>query len=208
MINYSVYCRRVYHLLEHQTTTISNQKMVFMQILMVSSKLLFFLFFQSQLLKHHNVVEILIKLALSTNQSVNCWVCEQAGFLKVHIDFLPYKKMFKLSIFFNYFLRNLECYTFKMSVEWFFFTIMKRKFKLVNNSINKMNNNLSPYLIEHKKWEVDNDMTLVLAWDRHKNVVALNWLMGSQPSPLNWISYGNTYINPPLLTGSPTAIHI
>jgi len=24
----------------------------------------------------------------------------------------------------------------------------------------------------------------VLAWDRHKNVVGLNWLMGSQPSLL------------------------
>jgi hypothetical protein len=28
-----------------------------------------------------------------------------------------------------------------------------------------------------------------LAWDRHKNVAGLNWLMGSQPSLLdNWIS--------------------
>jgi hypothetical protein len=50
-----------------------------------------------------------------------------------------------------------------------------------------------------------------LACDRHKNVVGLNQLMGSQPSPLdNWISY---YIytdpNPSLLiTGSPTATHI
>ena len=34
-----------------------------------------------------------------------------------------------------------------------------------------------------------------LACDRHKNVVGLNQLMGSQPSPLdNWISNGNTYI--------------
>jgi hypothetical protein len=38
----------------------------------------------------------------------------------------------------------------------------------------------------------------VLAWGRHKNVVGLNWLMGSQPSPLdNWILNGNTYINKP-----------
>jgi hypothetical protein len=36
----------------------------------------------------------------------------------------------------------------------------------------------------------------VLAWDRHKNVVELNQLMGSQPSPLdNWFSNSNTYIN-------------
>ena len=28
-----------------------------------------------------------------------------------------------------------------------------------------------------------------LAWDRHKNVMGLNWLIGPQPSPLyNWIS--------------------
>jgi hypothetical protein len=31
----------------------------------------------------------------------------------------------------------------------------------------------------------------ILAWDRHKNVVELNWLMESQSSSLdNWISYG------------------
>ena len=36
----------------------------------------------------------------------------------------------------------------------------------------------------------------VLAWDKHKNVVALKWLMGSQSSPLdNLISNGITYIN-------------
>jgi hypothetical protein len=29
----------------------------------------------------------------------------------------------------------------------------------------------------------------VLAWDRHKNVAGLNWLMGFQLSPFdNWIS--------------------
>jgi hypothetical protein len=33
----------------------------------------------------------------------------------------------------------------------------------------------------------------VLGLDRHKNMVGLNWLMGSQHSPLdNWISNGNT----------------
>jgi hypothetical protein len=36
----------------------------------------------------------------------------------------------------------------------------------------------------------------VLARDRHKNVVVLNQLMGSQPSPLdNWIPNDNIYIS-------------
>jgi hypothetical protein len=36
----------------------------------------------------------------------------------------------------------------------------------------------------------------VLAWDRHKNVAGLNWLIESQPFPLDsWIFNGNTYIN-------------
>ena len=36
----------------------------------------------------------------------------------------------------------------------------------------------------------------ILAWDRHKNVVRLNWLMGSQPFSLhNLISNNNTDIN-------------
>ena len=36
----------------------------------------------------------------------------------------------------------------------------------------------------------------ILAWDRHKNVVGLNRLMGSLPSRLgNWISNGNTCLN-------------
>jgi hypothetical protein len=34
----------------------------------------------------------------------------------------------------------------------------------------------------------------VLAWDSHKNVAELKWLIGSQPSPLDkWISTDNTY---------------
>jgi hypothetical protein len=35
-----------------------------------------------------------------------------------------------------------------------------------------------------------------LAWDRHKLVAGLNWLMGFQPPPLldNSISYGNAYM--------------
>ena len=34
---------------------------------------------------------------------------------------------------------------------------------------------------------------MVLVWNRHKPVVELNWLMGSQPFPLdNWIFNGNT----------------
>ena len=36
----------------------------------------------------------------------------------------------------------------------------------------------------------------VEAWDRHKDVVGLNWLMGLQPSPLDpWISNDNSYKN-------------
>jgi hypothetical protein len=36
----------------------------------------------------------------------------------------------------------------------------------------------------------------VLAWERHKNIVALIRLIGTYPSPLdNWISNSNTYIN-------------
>ena len=35
----------------------------------------------------------------------------------------------------------------------------------------------------------------VLAWERHKNVAGFNWLMGSQPSPLdNWIFNSNTHL--------------
>jgi len=54
-----------------------------------------------------------------------------------------------------------------------------------------MNNHLSPSFTEHKKGP--QHMTLeiqVLAWDRHKNVVGLNQLMGSQPSPLGVPSFG------------------
>ena len=36
----------------------------------------------------------------------------------------------------------------------------------------------------------------VEAWDRHKDVVGLNWLMGLQPSPLDpWISNDNSFKN-------------
>jgi hypothetical protein len=36
----------------------------------------------------------------------------------------------------------------------------------------------------------------VEAWDRHKDVVGLNWLMGFHPSPLDpWISNDNSYKN-------------
>jgi len=31
----------------------------------------------------------------------------------------------------------------------------------------------------------------VLAWDRHKDMEGLNWLMGSEPSLGYWISNGN-----------------
>jgi hypothetical protein len=70
---------------------------------------------------------------------------------------------------------------------------------MVNNSItsiNKSNNRLLPQIIEHKK---DHKITLeinVLAWERHKNMVELNRLIGYKPSPLDiWISNGSTYIN-------------
>ena len=33
-----------------------------------------------------------------------------------------------------------------------------------------------------------------LAWDKHRNVAGLNWLMGSQPPLDKWISNGNIYI--------------
>jgi hypothetical protein len=35
----------------------------------------------------------------------------------------------------------------------------------------------------------------ILAWDRHKNVTGLNWLMGSQPSPsLKFYNSGTTKV--------------
>ena len=55
-----------------------------------------------------------------------------------------------------------------------------------STNINKTNNQLSPQIIEHKKRKRQQHMVLgfhVLAWDRHKNVVGLDRLMGSQPSP-------------------------
>ena len=69
---------------------------------------------------------------------------------------------------------------------------------MVNNStnINKMNNHLSPKErlnsdghnwteTKHKKEKKrPQDVTLEIqipAWDKHKNVAGLNWLMGSQP---------------------------
>ena len=43
-------------------------------------------------------------------------------------------------------------------------------------------------------YDVRNPERQGLAWDRHKNVAGLNWLMGSKHSTLdNWISNG-TYI--------------
>ena len=57
---------------------------------------------------------------------------------------------------------------------------------MVNNitNVNKMNNHLSPQLIDHK---TDHDHVMfeiqVLAWDSHTNVVGLNHVMRSQCSP-------------------------
>ena len=67
---------------------------------------------------------------------------------------------------------------------------MKRKFKQRCHQFHQdQQNEQSPLILseltEHKK--NPRYMTLeiqVLAWDRHKNVVGLNRLMGSQPSPL------------------------
>ena len=53
---------------------------------------------------------------------------------------------------------------------------------MVNNStnINKTNNPISPQTIEHKKYHDIMAVEIqVLPWDRHNNLVALNWLMGS-----------------------------
>jgi len=51
------------------------------------------------------------------------------------------------------------------------------------------NNHISSHIIEDMALEI-----CVLAWERHKNVVELNRLIGYKP--------------PLLITGSPTAIHI
>ena len=56
-----------------------------------------------------------------------------------------------------------------------------------------MNNQLSPQTTEHKK---DHDILQTWHWDRHKNVVGLNQLMGSQSSsPDNLVSKKNAVIN-------------
>ena len=52
-------------------------------------------------------------------------------------------------------------------------------------NVNKTNNHLSLYIIEHK--ERPRQMILgihVPAWDRHKHKARLNWLIGTQPSEL------------------------
>jgi hypothetical protein len=56
-----------------------------------------------------------------------------------------------------------------------------------------VNNQLSPQTTEHKK---DHDILQTWHWDRHKNVVGLNQLMGSQSSsPDNLVSKKNAVIN-------------
>ena len=58
---------------------------------------------------------------------------------------------------------------------------------MVNNltNINKMNNYLSPQMMNIKKKDHDYMMLQILAHarDRHKNVAGVNQLMGSQPFP-------------------------
>ena len=60
---------------------------------------------------------------------------------------------------------------------------------MVNNSpsINKMNNYLSPQILEYIKKRPQHMMLeiQVLAWDRHNNVSGLNWFMGYQHSSLD-----------------------
>ena len=72
------------------------------------------------------------------------------------------------------------------------FYLMKRKIKqwLVNNFTNiiKKNNRPSSWLTTlntHKKTPQHMRLEIIfLTWDRHTQVAGLNWLMGSQPSPL------------------------
>ena len=64
---------------------------------------------------------------------------------------------------------------------------MKKKVEtgMVNNStnINKTNDHLSPQLNEHKNIQQHMSYEIqVLTWDRHKNEVGLNQLIGSKPS--------------------------
>jgi hypothetical protein len=61
---------------------------------------------------------------------------------------------------------------------------------MVNNStnINKTNYHLSPETIEQEKEPRHMALEIhILAWNRHKHVVGLNRLMGSQRSPLKKI---------------------
>jgi hypothetical protein len=63
---------------------------------------------------------------------------------------------------------------------WCKATITKPKMEW-EESINKTNNHLEPQIIKHKK---DWYMALeIQSWDRHTNVVGLNWLMRFQSSP-------------------------
>ena len=72
-----------------------------------------------------------------------------------------------------------------------------RFFRLRNgqqfHAYKKRNNHLPSQIIKHKKRP--RHMTLeiqVLAWDRHKHLAGLNWLMGFQPLLDSWISNSHT----------------
>jgi hypothetical protein len=56
---------------------------------------------------------------------------------------------------------------------------------MFNNStnINKMNNHILPEIIDYKKTMTYGIGNLVLDWNRHKNVVAVNRLVGFQAFP-------------------------
>ena len=87
------------------------------------------------------------------------------------------------------------------SLGWKYTELWKESLNSDSQVINSTNikSDQSPVSLAHWTQKIPWHMTLemqVLAWDRHKNMAGLNWLMGSQPSPLNnWISNSNTWIN-------------
>ena len=67
----------------------------------------------------------------------------------------------------------------------------------INNSTNikKANIHISSWFGEEKKKTTTLEIQ-VLVWDRLKHVAGINWLIGSQSSPLdNWITISYAYTN-------------
>ena len=78
--------------------------------------------------------------------------------------------------------------------------IMKRKLKHWWSSIPTISTKQSSLINTKRPQHVTLEIQ-ALAWDRHKNVVGLNQLMGSQHSSLDdWISFDNTTKNIPRFT--------